>query len=96
MVTIDSQTGEVILNFDYYALAHASRCVRPGAHRIESSFGQEGIETVAFQNADDHSIVLVVLNGATSNRQFSVASQGQSFSYELPAASVLTLTWKPW
>jgi glucosylceramidase len=96
VVTIDSQTGEVILNFDYYALAHASRFVRPGAHRIESSFGQEGIETVAFQNADDHSIVLVVLNGATSNRQFSVASQGQSFSYELPAASVLTLTWKPW
>lgn len=96
VVTINSKTGEVIRNFDYYALAHASRFVRPGAHRIDSSLGQDGIENVAFQNADDESIALVVLNGAASKRQFSVAYQGKNFSYELPAASVLTLTWKPW
>lgn len=96
VVTIHSQTGEITRNFDYYAFAHASRFVRPGARRIESTFGSDGIETVAFQNADDQSIALIVLNGATSKREFSVAYQGQSFAYELPAASVLTLTWKPW
>lgn len=96
VVTIHSETGEITRNFDYYALAHASRFVRPGAHRIASTFGQDGIETVAFQNADDLSIALIVLNGANVKRTFSVAYKGQSFAYDLPAASVLTLTWKAW
>ena len=96
VVTINSVTGEVTKNFDYYALAHASRFVRQGASRIESSFGAEGIETVAFQNADDRSIALIVLNGANENRQFSIQYKGKLVAYELPAASVMTLTWQDW
>lgn len=96
VVTINSLTGEVTKNFDYYALAHASRFVRQGASRIESSFGAEGIETVAFQNADDRSIALIVLNGANENRQFSIQYKGKLVAYELPAASVMTLTWQDW
>ena len=37
VVTIDSRTGMVSRTDDYYALAHASRFVRPGASRIASS-----------------------------------------------------------
>ena len=93
VVTINS-TGQVTKNFDYYALAHASRFVRQGARRIHSSFGSEGIETVAFKNSDDHSIALIVLNGASEKRQFSVSFEGQTVQYDLPAASVITLTWR--
>jgi glucosylceramidase len=96
VVTINSATGQVTKNFDYYALAHASRFVRQGANRIESSFGTEGIETVAFQNADDQSIALIVLNGANKNRQFSIQYKGKFVAYELPPASVMTLTWQTW
>jgi len=94
VVTINSVTGEVTKNFDYYALAHASRFVRQGARRIDSSLGIDGIETVAFQNSDDQSIVLVVLNGASEGRQFSVAFKGKTIRQELPSASVMTLTWR--
>lgn len=94
VVTINSVTGKVTKNFDYYALAHASRFVRQGARRIDSSSGIDGIETVAFQNADDQSIVLVVLNGASEGRQFSVAFKGKTIRQELPSASVMTLTWR--
>lgn len=94
VVTINSATGQVTKNFDYYALAHASRFVRQGARRIHSSFGSEGIETVAFKNSDDHSIALIVLNGASEKRQFSVSFEGQTVQYDLPAASVITLTWR--
>jgi hypothetical protein len=39
VVTIDSKTGAVTRNVEYYALAHASRFVRPGARRIASTSG---------------------------------------------------------
>src|SRR6185436_19004010 len=56
VVTIDSATGAVTRNVEYYVLGHASRFVRPGAHRIESTTGVKGLESVAFQNADDGSL----------------------------------------
>ena len=93
VVTIDSKTGAVTRNFDYYALAHASRFVRPGARRIESSTGVDRLETVAFQNADDHSIALIVLNGAANSRRFSVSFGGRSFQHSMPGASVATFVW---
>lgn len=94
VVTINSKTGEVTRNFDYYALAHASRFVRPGAHRIASTSGVQGLETVAFENADDHSIVLIVLNSDDEERHFSVRFHGQSFTPSMPGASVATYVWQ--
>ncbi|MDH4288847.1 MAG: glycosyl hydrolase, partial [Aquincola sp.] len=43
VVTIDSATGAITRNLEYYALAHASRFVRPGAERIDSSAGAEDL-----------------------------------------------------
>ncbi len=93
VVTINSRTGEVTRNFDYYALAHASRFVRPGAHRIASTTGVDGLESVAFENADDHSVVLIVLNAADAPRRFSVSQGGQTFAYTMADASVATFVW---
>jgi glucosylceramidase len=93
VVTIDSRSGAVTRNVEYYALAHASRFVRPGARRIASSSGYDGLDTVAFRNADDGSIALLVANSARQPRHFAVRLKGRSFSYTLPAASVATFTW---
>ncbi len=93
VVIINSKTGEVTRNLDYYALAHASRFVRPGAHRIESSTGVDRLETVAFQNSDDNSIVLIVLNSAANSRRFSVTFGDRSFEQTMPGASVATFVW---
>jgi glucosylceramidase len=94
IVVINSKTGEVTRNLDYYALAHASRFVRPGAHRIDSTTGVDGLETVAFQNVDDHSIALIVLNSAPTARHFSVHAQRQTFAYSLQPGSAATFVWK--
>jgi glucosylceramidase len=93
IVIINSKTGEVTRNLDYYALAHASRFVRVGAHRIDSTTGVDGLETVAFENADDHSIALIVLNSAPAARRFSVRAQGQTFVYGLQPGSAATFVW---
>jgi glucosylceramidase len=93
VVTINSATGAVTRNFDYYALAHVSRFVRPGARRIDSSSGLDGLESVAFQNPDDNSIALVVVNSAAAERRFTVTSGAQRFEHSMPAASVATFVW---
>jgi glucosylceramidase len=94
VVTIDSRDGTVTRNEEYYALAHASRFVRQGARRIYSSSGYDQLDTVAFRNADDGSVALLVVNSAKEPRSFAVRVGQRSFSYKLPAASVATFTWK--
>jgi len=92
VVTIDSRTGAVTRNVEYYALAHASRFVRPGAYRIASSEGEGVLPNVAFRNPDG-SMALLVANGGTEAKAVSVRVAGQGFSYRLPAGSVASFTW---
>jgi len=92
VVTIDSRTGQVTRNVEYYALAHASRFVMPGAQRVQSSEGVGELSNVAFRNPDG-SLALVVANGAQAQQTFSVRIAGQSFRYTLPGLSVATFAW---
>ncbi|KRE30977.1 hypothetical protein ASG80_00255 [Agromyces sp. Soil535] len=93
VVVVDPANGSVTYNPEYHALAHVSRFVKPGAHRIYSnSFGAGSIENVAFQNPDG-SKVLVAYNDADAAETFSVADGTQSFDYTLGAGDAVTLTY---
>jgi len=92
VVTIDSKSGAVTRNDEYYVLAHASRFVRQGARRIASSSGVAGLESVAFRNPDG-SRVLIVVNTAAEEQRFAVRSAGKTLIYVLPAGAVATLRW---
>ncbi len=97
VVTIDDSVSpaNVTFNVEYYILGHLGKFVVPGAYRINSNtFGAGSIEDVAFQNPDG-SIVLLVLNSATSAGTFAVSSNGQTFNYTLPAGALATFDWKP-
>jgi len=93
VVTINSSDGSIVRNEEYYAFAHASQFVRPGALRIASTSGVEGIESVAFQNADDGSIALVVVNTNKLEKAFAVRFAARVFTYTLPAGAVATFRW---
>lgn len=92
VVTIDSRSGAVTRNIEYYVLAHASKFVRPGAQRVDSSPGTDGLDTVAFRH-DDGSLVLVMCNSAPRARSVSVRHGDRRLSYTLPRESLVTLTW---
>jgi len=97
LVTIDLHTSPptVSYNGDFYALAHASQFVRPGATRIGStSFGRDGLETVAFQNVDG-SVALLVLNNRPENAPFTVRWLGRSFAASLLPGALATYSWRP-
>jgi glucosylceramidase len=94
VLTIDSKTGAVTRNVEYYALAHASRFVRPGARRIASTSGVGGLETVAFRNADDGSKVLVVANPTAAGVSFAIRDRSRSVDWTIPAGAVATVRWR--
>jgi glucosylceramidase len=93
VIMIDSKTGAVTRNVEYYVLAHASRFVRPGAHRIASSTNVGGLQSVAFKNADDGSKVVIVLNSSTVPVSFAIHSGDRSIPYSMSAGAVATLVW---
>ena len=95
VVTINSQTGAVSRNDYYYAFAHFSRFVLPGAVRVSSSTTVKGLANVAFRNAGDGSVVLVLVNSKKSLQRISVAQEQTHFQYTLPAESVATFVWGP-
>jgi glucosylceramidase len=92
VVTVDSHTGEATRNPEYYALAHFSRFVRPGAVRVASNV-VAGLDNVAFRNADDGSVVLVVVNPSRASLPFTAGRAECLFDATLPARSIATYVW---
>ena len=93
VITVDSTTGEVAYNVEYFSLGHASKFVEPGARRIASTtFGTGDLESVAFTNPSG-SRAVIVLNGADRSRTFRVAWRGRTVTSTLPEGAVATLTW---
>ena len=93
VLTINSATGAVTRNEEYYALAHASQFVRPGARRIASSTDVGGLQTVAFRNVDDGSKVLVVVNTVQGEVAFAVHTNGRIIGYVIRGGAVATIRW---
>lgn len=92
VVTIDSRTGAVTRNVEYYVLGHASRFVRPGARRIASDEIGD-IANVAWQNPDG-GLVLLAFNHGTQAAVFKVRVGASGFSATMPAGEVTTFTWR--
>lgn len=95
LVTIDSRTGAVSRNDEYYAFAHFGRFVLPGAVRVASTATGPDIRNVAFRNAGDGRLVLVVVNSAKVAQEVSVGQGHVYFRYKMPAESVATFSWNP-
>ena len=106
LITINSSTGAVTNNIDYYTLGHFSKFVLPGAVRVWSN-NAPGLISAAFINpprhagiaspdrpeARDRSRVLVVYNDSASPQNFQVVWYGTSFQYSLPSYAGATFQW---
>ncbi len=92
VVTIDPN-GVVTREEEYYALGHASKCVRRGAMRIASTKTPgNNLENVAFLNPDGSRVILV-LNPNAFRQNIRIVSNDRSFLYALPGQSLTTFHW---
>lgn len=92
VVTVNSKTGAITRNLEYYALSHISRFVRRGARRIASTSSAGGVEDVAFRNPDG-SLVLVAYNAGTAPAPISMLVGGRQANATIPARSAVTYFW---
>jgi glucosylceramidase len=89
-ITIDS--GKVTSrNIAYYVIAHASKFVRPGSVRIEST-NMQSLPNVAFKTPDNNK-VLIVVNNTQNPQHFSIAYDGKQLTADLNGGSVGTYVW---
>jgi glucosylceramidase len=92
-VNDSASPAQVTPTVDFTALAHASKFVSPGTHRIESNtFEQGSLEDVAFRNPDG-SIVLLVLNSSGAPISFNIGWKGKYATYKLDGAALATFRW---
>ncbi|KAF0199483.1 MAG: glucosylceramidase [Bacteroidetes bacterium] len=94
VITINSITGLITRNEEYYSIAHFSKFVRPGAVRIATTIPQslQNTGAVGFQNTDG-SKVLVLCNYNDTEKSLNVRQDKNNISYTIPAKSVATIVW---
>jgi glucosylceramidase len=92
LVTINSQTKEIMRSGQYWAFAHFSRNIRRGAKRFESAGVVEGVDHVAFENPDGQKIV--VLTNSGDAKTVRMTQGAKSAEIALPSKSVSTLVWR--
>ena len=81
----------VTRNPAYYIIAHASKFVRPGAIRVESTT-PASLPNVAFKLPGGQWVV-VVLNGGRAPQDFNLRLAGAQAEVHLPAGAVGTFVW---
>jgi glucosylceramidase len=91
MVTVNQQTGELIYNLDYYALAHFSKFTLPNAIRIDSTKAEGNFTSVAFLNPDQ-TVNLVVYNISNQSRNALIHLNDQTIVIPMAGKSVATVT----
>jgi glucosylceramidase len=91
VVTINSSTGNVMKNVEYYSIGHFSKFIRNGSHRIGTTLTGtlSGIDHVAFKNTDGKNVI-VISNSGTSAQTFLVKEGNKQFTVSMPGESVAT------
>jgi len=88
-VTIDHDA--VTKNIAYYAIAHASKFVRPGSVRIASTSSKD-LPNIAYTNPQGKT-VLIVANVSGRPQKFDIGFNGKFAAAELKSGSVGTYVW---
>lgn len=91
IVTINSDTGALSYDIDYYTLGHFSKYVLPGAVRIYST-NPTGMVSAVFKNPDG-SKAMIAFNDTGEDKNFQVVWGRQTMRYTLPPYSGGTFTW---
>lgn len=91
VVIIDRNTKEVTYTGLYYYLAHFSKFVKPGAHRINCTGGSSSLNFVGFMNTDGSIVLNVINNGDETDCK--IAWTNKMVIQKLKGHSITTLMW---
>ena len=93
VVTIDSQSRNITRSGQYWAFAHYSRTVRPGARRFQSEGAAAAdVKHVALENPDGQKVLILTNPGSSRTLELRLANMAASVP--LKTNSVTTLAWR--
>ena len=90
-MTINSKTHAIMRSGQYWALAHYSRAVKPGAVRVASDSTSAEVKHVAFVNPDGSMAAVITNKGAA--RTVQLGAESSSTELAMAEDSIATLTW---
>ena len=90
LVTINTETGAVTREPEYYAFAHGSRFLPDQAWRVGSAANTNGVEAVAFLGDNGTKVTLVVFNGTADKETISFSVAGKTYRAAMPRGSLAT------
>ena len=88
LCTVNMETGELVLQPEFYLMKHFSHFVQPGARFIEVQ-GHMAANCTAFENPDG-SLVIVASNSMDRQRNFTVYGENVQFSATMEPHSLHT------
>ncbi len=91
LVTVDSQTHEVVRSGQYWAFAHYSKFVLRGAHVVNSTSKLNNVDHVAFENPDGTHVLVITNQGEEQKVVYQNAKQALELTLE--PESIITLRW---
>ena len=89
-VIVDPDNDEVYFTPIYYAIAHFSKFIRPGAIRIGVELADDDLMVTAVQNPDA-SMVVVVLNQTTKAKNLTLSVAGNSADIAINGPAIQTI-----
>lgn len=92
VVIIDQKTKKVTYTGLYYYLAQFSKFVRPGAVRIQTVGGGNGVRVMSFKSPEGQ-IVSELMNSNKTTARVDLAFHGSVLHLDLPAVSITTAMW---
>ncbi|WP_433887545.1 glycoside hydrolase family 30 protein [Streptomyces sp. CA-111067] len=97
-VTVNSGTGAVTYNDNYYTLGHFSRFVRSGATRVGTAVAAAQddpgpLQASAFSNPDRSTALVVTNPSATATHTLTITAPGIDVTTTLAPGATATYTW---
>ena len=86
---IDTNTEQAADASSFHCLAHFSKFIDPGARRIHSDGGPQGIPSIAFSKPDG-ALALAVVNPTDQPAGLTLDVVGESVACKIPARTIQT------
>lgn len=90
LVTIDSRSGAITREPEYYAFAHGSRFVPVGSVRVGATPSDPKLAVVAFQHGAGGPVTAIVLNERAASGAVSIAIGGHLLRGDIPPGALAT------
>lgn len=90
LVTINTDTGTITREPEYYAFAHGSRFLPARPVRVGTIANAAGTDAVAFLGDDGTRVSLIVFNGSPDKDSMLIAIDGRLFRAAMPRGSLAT------